>query len=106
MLCKDFVAIKFSEYFKSTREKLYSKISEEQNIRKVAKSLYIDLTTPDEVEKCAKMMQSNSSNNCVHPYNSMVLNLLDPELQMINTKPVIKNKIKEMRWKSLKFRQY
>ena len=26
---EDFVAINFSEYFKSTREKLYSKLSEE-----------------------------------------------------------------------------
>ena len=33
---KDFVAINFSEYFKSTRE--------EQNLRKVAKSLFIFLT--------------------------------------------------------------
>ena len=62
---KDFGAINFSEYFKSTREKFYSKLSEEQNLRKVAKSLYFSLTTPDEVEKYAKMMQSNSSENCV-----------------------------------------
>ena len=48
---KDFVAINFSEYFKSTREKLYSKLSEEQISEKVAKSLYIFITTPDEVEK-------------------------------------------------------
>ena len=47
---KDFVPINFSEYCKSTREKLYSKLNEEQNLRKVAKSLYIFLTTPDEVE--------------------------------------------------------
>ena len=40
---KDFVAINFSKYFKS--------ISEEQNIRKFAKSHYIFLKTPDEVEK-------------------------------------------------------
>ena len=40
---KDFVAINFSEYFKTERE--------EQNLRKVAKSLYIFLTTPDEVQK-------------------------------------------------------
>ena len=40
---KDFVAINFSEYFKSFRE--------EQNFREVAKLLYIFLTTPDEVEK-------------------------------------------------------
>ena len=43
---KNFVAINFSEYFKSTRE--------EQNLGKVAKSLYIFLTTPDEVEKYVK----------------------------------------------------
>ena len=40
---KNFVAITFSEYFKSIRE--------EENLRKVAKSLYIFLTTPDEAEK-------------------------------------------------------
>ena len=39
---KDFVAINFSEYFKSIRE--------EQNLRKVAKLLYIFLTTPDKVQ--------------------------------------------------------
>ena len=38
---KDFVAIEFSKYFKSTREKLYSKLNEEQNLRKVAKWLYV-----------------------------------------------------------------
>ena len=36
---RDFVAIHFSEYFKSTKEKLYSKVNEEQNLRKVSKSL-------------------------------------------------------------------
>ena len=40
---KNFVAITFSEYFKSIRE--------EENLRKVAKSLNIFLTTPDEAEK-------------------------------------------------------
>ena len=34
-----FIAINFSEYFKSTKEKLRSKLNEEQNFRKVAKSL-------------------------------------------------------------------
>ena len=48
---KDFALINFSEYFKSTREKLYSRLNEEQNLRKVAKLLYIFLTTLDEVEK-------------------------------------------------------
>ena len=38
---KDFVVINFSEYFKSIRE--------EQNLRKVATSLYIFLTIPNEI---------------------------------------------------------
>ena len=55
---KDFLAINFSEYFKSIRE--------EKNLRKVAKLLYIFLTTPDKVERC---VQSNMSDNLVHRYN-------------------------------------
>ena len=53
-------------------------------------------------------MQSNSSGNCVHHYNIEILNLLDPELQLINTKPMIKNKLKELQseLKKFKFRQY
>ena len=82
---KDFVAINFSEYFKSTRE--------EQNLRKVARSLYIFLTTPDEVESYA---QWHFSDNYVHHYNIEILNLFVPQLQLINTKPVIKNKWKEL----------
>ena len=57
---------------------------------------YIFLVTPDEVEKYAKMMQSNSSDNCVHHYNIKVLNIFALELQLINTKPAIKNKLKEL----------
>ena len=66
---KDFVAINFSEYFKSTRKKLHSKLSEEQNLRKVAESLYIFPTRPDEEEKYVKIMQSNSSDKYVSHYN-------------------------------------
>ena len=62
---KDFAVINIGVYFKSMKEKLHSKFYEE-NIRKVAELLYIFLTTPDQVEKYAKMMQSNSSDNCVH----------------------------------------
>ena len=90
---KDFVAINFSEYFKSIRE--------EQNLRKVAKLLYIFLTTPDKVEKYG---ESNYSDNCVHHYNVEILNLFDPELQLINTKPVIKNKLKELLSELKKFK--
>ena len=54
---KDFVALNFGKCFKYTRKQLYSKLSEEQNLRKLAKLLYIFLTIPDEVEKYAKMVQ-------------------------------------------------
>ena len=104
---KDFFAINFSEYFKYVREKLYSKLSEEQNRRKVADSFYIFLTTPDEVEKYVEIMQLNSSDKYVHCYDIEILNVFDPELQLINTKPMIKNKLKELlSLKSLKLRQY
>ena len=63
---KDFVAINFSEYFKSRKK---------QNRRKVAKLLYIFLTTPDEAEKYVEIMQSSSSGNCMHYYNVEVLNI-------------------------------
>ena len=42
------------------------------------------------------MMQSSSSNDCVCHYNIKILNLFDPELQLINTKLVIKNKLKNL----------
>ena len=93
---KDFVDENFSEYFKCTKETFYSKQNEKQNLGKVAKLLYVFLATPDKVEKHAKLMQSNSSYNCVHRYNIIILNIFDIELQLINTKPMIKNKLKEL----------
>ena len=81
----DFVAMNLHEYFKF--------IIEEQNLRKVAKLLYIFLTALDEVEK---YIQSNFSDNCIHHYNVEILNRFDPELQLINTKPMMKNKLKEL----------
>ena len=48
---KDFVVIHFSEYFKSMRETLYSKLSEKNNLRKFVESFYIFAITPDEVER-------------------------------------------------------
>ena len=48
---KDFAVKNFSEYFRSSSEKLHWKLSEKQNLRKVAESLLIFLTIPDEVEK-------------------------------------------------------
>ena len=82
---KDFVAINFSEYFKST--------TEEQNLRKIAKLLYIFLTTHEEVEK---YIQFNSSDNCIHHYNVEIFNIFHPELQLINTKPMTKYKLKRI----------
>ena len=55
---KDFVAINLIKYFKPIRE--------EQNLRKVAKLLYIFLTTSDEVEN---YLESNSSDEYVYHYN-------------------------------------
>ena len=62
---KDFVVMNFGQYFQSMREKLYSELCEEQNLRKIGESLYIFLTTPDEVEKYVKVTQSNSSDSYV-----------------------------------------
>ena len=75
----EFVVINFSQYSKIIRP--------EQNFRKVARSHYIFLTTPDKVEK---YMQSNSSDNCIHQYNIEILNLFDSELELINGKIMIK----------------
>ena len=41
-------------------------------------------------------MKLNSSDNCTYHYNDEILNLFDPKLALINTKPVIKNKLKEL----------
>ena len=71
---------KIADYLKIYKRKLYSILKKN---RKVAKSLYMFLATPDEVGKYTKMMQSNSTDNCVHRYNIMILNLFNPELQLI-----------------------
>ena len=61
----------------------------------LAELAYIFTTTPDEVEKYVDMMQLSSSDNCLCNYNINISNLSDPELQLINIKPMIKNKLKE-----------
>ena len=76
---KDFVVISFSEYYKSAREKLHSKLNEEQNLSEVVESLYLLLTAPDEVDKFAKIMQSDSSNKYVHCCDIENFNLFVPE---------------------------
>ena len=93
---KNFVAIEFEEYFRSRRETLYYTLNEEQNLRKVAKLLYIFQTTPDEVEKYLEVMQSDSVDNYVDRYKIRVLNLFNSELQLTNTKSMIKSKLREL----------
>ena len=68
------------------------------------KLLSLFLTTPGEVEKYAEIIQSSSS-DCVHRYNIEIMNLFDPELQMINTRPIIKNKLQEFLSELRKFRK-
>ena len=63
--------------------------------------LYIFLTTPDEREK---YLQSDSSDNCIHHYNVEILNIFDPELQLNNAKPIIKNKFKQFLSELKKFK--
>ena len=55
---KDFEAINFSECFES-KKKIFSKLNEEQNLRKVAKLPYIFLTILDKVEKYVKLSYSD-----------------------------------------------
>ena len=50
------------------------------------------------------MMQSSSSDDCVRHYNIEILNLFDSELQLINTKPVIKSKFKDLLGELKKFK--
>ena len=48
-------------------------------------------------------MQSNSSDNLRHCNNIKILNTFDRELQRSNTKPMIKNKLKELLTELKKF---
>ena len=75
---------------------MYSKLNEEQNLTKVVKSIYIFLTTPDEVKKYVEMMRSSSSDNCICHFIIKTFNLFDQELQLINNKPIIEYKLKEL----------
>ena len=91
-----FCSQNFGEYFKSRKEKLYSKVCKKLNVRKIAKLLDIFLATSDVVEKYAKIIQSNSSDNCAYRYNIVILNLFEPKLQLIITEPIFKNKLQEL----------
>ena len=67
--------------------------SEEQNLRKVIELLNIFITTPHEVEKYVEI---TSSDNCICHYNVKILDLFYPDLQLINTKHIIKDKFKKI----------
>ena len=71
---------------------------------KVVALLSIFLTTPNEVEKDVKTMQSNSSDRYVRHSSIDILNLFDAELQLINTKLMIENKLKEFLSELKKFK--
>ena len=49
-------------------------------------------------------MQSNSSDSCIHHYNVKIRHIFDAELQLINTKAMIKNKSKELLSELKKFK--
>ena len=56
-------------------------------------------------DKVDKNVQSNTSDNCVRCYNVEILNLFDPELQLISSaKPAIKKKLKELLSELKKFK--
>ena len=90
---KDFVVINFGEYFKCTREKLYAKLSENKILEKLLNH-FISITT-DKVRKYVEMMKLSSFDNCICHYNIKIVNVFYPELQLLNNKPTIKNKLKE-----------
>ena len=75
---KEFVVINFSECFTSTREKLCSKLIEEQNLQKVAELLRIFLAISEKAEKYPKMRKSSSSDEYVHCYNVEISIFFDP----------------------------
>ena len=72
------------------------------------------LVTPYEVEKYVElnerkpeakiMMKSGSSDDCVHIHDIKILNLFHQKLQLINAKPLIKNKLKDLLGELKKFK--
>ena len=66
--------------------------------------LYLFLRTSDDLQRYVEVMQSNSSGHCILRYNVEILNRFDPELQLINTKPMTKNKLKELLSELKKFK--
>ena len=63
-------------------------------LEKFSKSIYIFLEIPDEKENYVQIMQSSSSDKCVHRYNIDILNLFDQVLQLADTELMIINRLK------------
>ena len=49
-------------------------------------------------------MQSSYVDVCAHVYNIKILNIFYPEMQLLNTKPVIKNQLKSLLSEMEKFK--
>ena len=85
---KDFAVTTFGEYFKSANEKLYSKLNKEQTLRKIAELPYMNC-----LMKLKNMLRWCNQVILIMLYVIIqILNLFDPGLQLINTKPIIKFK--------------
>ena len=65
---------------------------------------YLELI--EKIPEAKFMMQSSSSDNRIRQYNINILNLFDPELQLIDTKPVIENKLKDLLLELKRFGQF
>lgn len=61
---KDFILINLGKYFKSTREKVYPKLSEEKSLKEVAESFYSFRATPDEVERYIELNEKCQTKKC------------------------------------------
>ena len=97
--------LKFFECFKSTKKELYSKL-DEKNLRKVDELFFTFPTALDGIDKYAELADKTEprihehtclSDYCVWYYYIkilLVLILINPESELINTKSVVKNKLK------------
>ena len=72
---------------------------------------YLEIVTDEEVKNFVVKnfnenirKKENLRNDAKSLYIFLILNLFDPELQLINTKPVIKKKLKELLGELKKFK--
>ena len=65
---------------------------------------YVELIEKMPEPKTMMLSRSSWSDNCVRVYSIKILNLLNPQLQLINTKSIIKNKVKNLFGELKKFK--